>query len=286
MRTPLATAGLALAILSAPALAQQGCPRLDTPIWAGQTIRSGLIVVTNSQGYLRLDCRGLYDWKIKAVHIYAGLTPVPTNQGGNPAPGQFPFKTDYNPPVDRHVEMIDIAALGARCGDTLYVAAHFEMQEIDPVTGAVLREETGWGHGKQTYTGSQWGWWEYYDLCCAGPGCGGSGLSLSASALRLGQSATLTATGANPGETVDFYYNSGEVVCEGGAASPAYGGMRFDLSGRLRLAGSATADAAGTAVLTVVVPTGKVPGWAGLQAAVARPTGAMKSNPLNAEVLP
>lgn len=281
----LASAGL-LACVIAPQLSAQGCPELDTPIWAGQTIRSGEMEISNSATHLRLDSRAFAPWQIRAVHIYAGLDPVPTSGGGNMAPGQFPYQTEYNPPVDRHVEMIALSDLGAGCGDTLYVAAHYEMVQVDD-DGNVVAEETGWAHGKESSTGSQWGWWEYYDLCCLGSGCAGSGLTLGTTPLIAGQSATLTLSGADPGEAVAFYYNaSGKVVCDGGPSLANLGGMRLDLIGPVRTAGTAVADAAGVANLVVTVPATAIPGWVALQGAIARGAGSIKSNPLNVSLLP
>lgn len=269
-------------LLPAAGLSAQQCETLDTPIWAGQTIRSGLVTITNSPDYLRLDCAAFAPWQIRAVQIYAGLDPVPTTGGGNFSPGQFPYKTDYTTPVDSHLEMIPLAALGAQCGDTLYLAAHFEMVQLD-AAGNQIAEETGWAHGKDDTAGGQWGWSNTYVVCCSSLSCSGnSGLVLTSTALARGQAATLSASGALAGETIYFLANGGEVCCGAGAAVPALGSLRLDLAAPWINLGAAVADGSGSASLAVQVPA-NAGAWAGLQAVIRRgPAGSASvlSNPL------
>lgn len=285
MRTSRLLLSCSLAGLAAPALQAQGCPTLDTPIWAAQTIRAGDVDVNNSQEHLRMDCRSLFGWKIREVHIYVGFDPVPTNAGGNVSPGGFPYKTSYDPPVTRHIQMVSLSDFPARCGDLLYMAGHFDLVQLDPVTGAVIAEETGWAHGKIPFTGSQWGWQNTYVVCCDSASCQGTtGLTLTSSAVKRGQPLTLTLTGAVAGERALFLANTGAVAC--GAGKRLGSGVVLDLFGRARLLGVATADAGGTAMLTTTVPAGFPRDWAGFQALVPRPPTAGLSNPLVAPVLP
>lgn len=270
------------AALVAPSAAQS-CDKFETELFAGQTIHSGDINVTNTGTHLRIGIRTSGGWLLDLVHIYAGLDPVPVNGAGNPAPGQFPYQTDYDPPVSRHIEMIPLSDLGAQCGDTLYVAVHADVVKLDQ-HGNVTDSETAWGFGTP-FGGSRWGWWFNYDLCC----CSGSNpLTLTVDPLHIGQSASFHVAGAQQDDDVAFFVNFGLIACDAGPALGAFGGMRLDLISPLRLIGVAQANANGEAMISVMVPNraSLVGQYLGAQAAVAAGANSVKSDAQHVEVLP
>lgn len=271
---------LVVFVAQAPA---QSCDKFTTDLFAGQTIDAGYVNVTNTSQSLRIGVRAEHGWLIEEAHIYAGLTPVPTNGGGNPAPGQFPYKTTYAPPVDRHVEMIPLSDLGAQCGDHLYLAVHLSVVKLD-AAGNVTDQETAWGFGNP-YSGNNWGWWFDYDLCCCS---GNPALSLDAGPVHIGQLADFTVTGAQPGDTIYYYANRGLVACDAGPAYGMFGGMRLDLIAPVVHIGVASADAAGQAVLQLTVPNKArfVGEYLAIQAARANPIASDKSEAIHVEILP
>ncbi len=269
-------------LLASPVCAQN-CDKFTTDLLAGQTIDAGWVNVSNTQSHLRIAVQAEHGWLLEEVHIYAGLDPVPVNGGGNPSPGQFPYKTDYAPGVAKHVEMIPLADLLAQCGDTLFIAVHASVVQLD-AQGNVIQEETAWAFGTP-FSGSRWGWWFNRDLCCDN---NQSGLTLDADALHLGQFADIRLNGALPGEEVYFYVNRGLIVYGSGPALNPFGGMHLDLVSPVYRLGRTLADAAGQAVIQVQVPARNdlLGDYLGLQAAIARPLGSAKSIPVHAEVLP
>ncbi len=113
-------------------------------------------------------------------------------------------------------------------------------------------------------------------------------LVLGQTDLHQGQQATWTVTGAVPSETVRF-----TLSLEGvgpGPCRPQLGGLCLDLLPPVRLLGSAVADGAGVAQLTVTVPDSALEGsFAHAQAVAQRGPGgneSVKSNTSSKEVLP
>src|SRR4029453_14292345 len=103
-----------------------------------------------------------------------------------------------------------------------------------------------------------------------------------------GQQATWTVTGAVPGETVQFALSLAGVGP--GPCRPQLGGLCLDLLPPGPLLGSAVADGAGVAQLTVTVPDSAPEGsFAHTQAVAQRGPGgnqSVKSNQSSKEVRP
>jgi hypothetical protein len=113
-------------------------------------------------------------------------------------------------------------------------------------------------------------------------------LSLGQSDLHQGQPATWTVTGAVPGETVHFALSLAGVGP--GPCRPQLGGLCLDLLPPVRFLGSAVADGAGVAQLTVTVPD-SAPEGSFVHAQAAAPRGpdgseSVKSNTSSKVVLP
>ncbi len=158
---------LAAAAFAAPSLLAQdpACDPLVTTMIAGQNTAAGEIEITNDAHDLIITVTGTGGWHMGALHVYAGLGPVPTNKGGNVAPGQFPYSVTFGSPEDSYTLRIPLADLGVTCGQQLNIAVHAEMLLLD--CGChILAEETGWGWGSCPFPGSQWGWTIRYTPCC------------------------------------------------------------------------------------------------------------------------
>lgn len=280
MRILLLPLILAVAAGAQPAAAQS-CDKFHTELFAGQHIDAGDINVTNSGEYLRIGVQTEGDWLIDTVHIYAGLDPVPLNKGGNPAPGQFPYKTEYRDPVSRHIEMIPLADLGADCGDHLYIAVHCDVVKLDR-HGNVTDSETAWGFGTP-FGGKRWGWYFEYDVCCCS---GNNPLDLQVGRLFVGRPTTLTVTGAQAGDQVYFFVNRGLIQCDAGPALRPFGGLRLDLISPVYRMGIVDANRLGEAVLHTSVPNrASLAGqYLGFQAAVAAGSSSVKSDGVHARV--
>ncbi len=245
----LAVSLLLLLPFAAPASAQ-GCDALETDLIAGQHTTMGVVKVSNTPTELHIRVKAWQNWRIEEVHIYAGPGPLPTNGGGNVAPGQFPFKTSYNPGVRVHDEVIDLSVIGQQCGDTSLIAVHCAVVKLD-AAGNVIRSETAWGYGNP-FTGNQWGWSIDFDICCTGCDMSGA-LDLQVDPLHVGQSSTLTASGAAAGATVKFFANCGTVSCGNGAWCAGNPNDRIDLVGPIFSKRTTMANANGDAQVSFLV---------------------------------
>jgi len=99
---------------------------------------------------------------------------------------------------------------------------------------------------------------------------------LSQTALIRGTPATFTATGARPNEVVYFVYSLAGVA-PGSVCPGPLGGMCLDLVAPASLIGSQTANAAGTAELTMTVPINAPAVTVWTQATIVRGTGGADS---------
>jgi hypothetical protein len=143
------------------------CTPTTQTLYAGRTIDAGTVTVTNTTDELIVRVETSGEWLLEQVHVYAGTGPVPTNRGGNVAPGSFPYHFDVDPAGPRAEVRIPLSALGVTCdGQRLVIAVHTEVVRV--VNGEVVQQETGWGNGTR-FTGSQWGFWFEHVTCCPPP---------------------------------------------------------------------------------------------------------------------
>lgn len=165
------TASLAaLGLFSAPSLSAQEapCPPYAANILAGKTIQAGKISVTNNATELIVQADATAPWLMRAIHIYAGEKPVPTNKGKNVAPGKFPYKQTFEAPyASTFTTRIPFKDLGIECGKTLHMAIHTEMIQLGGDEAVeIVEEETGWAEGPIVFKGKRWGWSFAYTTCC------------------------------------------------------------------------------------------------------------------------
>ena len=138
---------------------------LSTPLIAGQNYTAGRIDVemVNEEGidYVYISYITNSDWVIKLTHLYAGdRDGIPETKKGNPRPGVFEKRMDYEANVisDFEVEYKIPAEAFEPC---FYIAAHAEVSKID-LKGNVIQRETGWGQG-EGFEGNSWAM--YFQFC-------------------------------------------------------------------------------------------------------------------------
>lgn len=119
----------------------------ETELTAGQNIDAGTVTVVLENGNLVITYTTSGDWYIDETHLFVGdLADLPTNGGGNPRIGHFPYSSTNGPGTVTVVYTLPALAPG----ECVYVAAHAVV--IDAVTG---QEETAWGNG-EPIGGNSW----------------------------------------------------------------------------------------------------------------------------------
>jgi len=138
---------------------------LSTPLIAGQNYNAGRIDVeiVNEGGidYVYISYITNEDWIIKLTHLYAGdRDGIPETKKGNPKPGVFEKRMDYEANIisDFEVEYRIPAEAFEPC---FHIAAHAEVAKIDS-KGNIIQKETGWGRGEE-FEGNSWAM--YFEFC-------------------------------------------------------------------------------------------------------------------------
>lgn len=139
---------------------QSGCYEEFT-LYAGQHIEAGSITVSNDNSTIYVTYQTTGGWVLDDLHLYVGdLSGLPTNGGGNPQIGQFPYAVSdlngtsytFEIPVDPNFECYVIAA---------HAAVYLEQN------GQIVQSETAWGDGNPS-AGNSWATYGDYCLldCC------------------------------------------------------------------------------------------------------------------------
>lgn len=150
----------------------------STPLIAGQNYIAGRvdveIVDEDGIDYVYITYITNSEWVIKLTHLYAGdRDGIPETKKGNPKPGVFEKRMDYEANIisDFEVEYKIAADAFEPC---FYIAAHAEVVKIDD-KGAEIQRETGWGQGVG-FEGDSWAM--YFEFCkelCGGGEDSGTG---------------------------------------------------------------------------------------------------------------
>jgi hypothetical protein len=128
-------------------------------LYAGQDMDVGNVNVSydNVTGELTVEFVVVSDnWALSETHVDVGTTlgDIPQTKKGNPIPGKFDYSDEYLP-ADRITSDTFVIAVGQlEAGDTLYVAAHAEMVELD-AEDQIIQEESAWGDGED-FEGANW----------------------------------------------------------------------------------------------------------------------------------
>ncbi|MCH2489818.1 MAG: hypothetical protein MK211_06675 [Flavobacteriales bacterium] len=119
----------------------------QTDLMAGQHTLAGIVNISEDNGSTTVSYITEGDWEIEEIHLFVGpLEDLPTNGGGNPKIGRFPYKATY--PAGTTDAPITVPGIAP--GDCVYVAAHAVV--VNTVTGD---EETAWGAG-ESIGGNSW----------------------------------------------------------------------------------------------------------------------------------
>ncbi|MBT8316572.1 MAG: hypothetical protein HKP59_03005 [Lutibacter sp.] len=136
-----------------------------TPLIAGQNYTAGRIDVeiVNEDGtnYVYISYITNDEWIIKLTHLYAGdREGIPETKKGNPKPGVFEKRMDYEANIISKFE-VEYKIPAEAFEECFYIAAHSEVERIDD-KGVVIQRETGWGQG-EGFEGDSWAM--YFEFC-------------------------------------------------------------------------------------------------------------------------
>ena len=175
LRTGLFGATALTVLPGSLALAQTVCAAQSCTITAGQTIDVGTMTVSNDNINLyisfTLDGDVVFDpSKTEQVKIWVGtdFTNMPQTPGGNPIPGQFPYKSGSGglPAASGSsysitIPLVDAGIiLPAGCNSTLHIVAHLD------VSGDSIGRQTAFGGCSVGATGRRWWFFMDYVICC------------------------------------------------------------------------------------------------------------------------
>ena len=108
-------------------------------LMAGQNIVSGSIHVELIDGTVTVTYNTNADCEIEETHLFVGdLNDLPTNGGGNPKIGKFPYKNSH--PTGTNT--VTYSTIQLNPGECVYVAAHAVVKNVN--SG---QTETAWGNG-------------------------------------------------------------------------------------------------------------------------------------------
>ncbi|BEP18351.1 hypothetical protein PYJP_17030 [Pyrofollis japonicus] len=78
--------------------------------------------------------------------VAKSLDDIPHTKKGNPVPGKFPYKAVHNPPTTAVTYTIPLKDIGAKPGDTVYIAAHAVVMKTvwkEPYRETMYLSDTG-----------------------------------------------------------------------------------------------------------------------------------------------
>lgn len=128
-------------------------------LYGGQNLDVGQVNVSydNVTGYLTVEFALVSEnWSLAETNIHVGATlgDIPQTKKGNPIPGKFDYSAEYVP-ADRIASDTLVIAVGQlEEGDSIYIAAHAEIVQLD-ADGQIIQEESAWGDG-QDFEGANW----------------------------------------------------------------------------------------------------------------------------------
>ncbi len=123
-------------------------------LYAGQHMESGIASVENTEGGLIILLENEGDWEIIETHVYVGsMEGLPTNGGGNPKIGQFPYKDTHPSGTTEVVYMVP----GYPTGTCVYIAIHAVVYNT-----VTQQTETAWAAG-EPIGGNSWATW--FEVC-------------------------------------------------------------------------------------------------------------------------
>ena len=120
------------------------CSTKTVNLVAGQNTVAGTVTVEQDAVNMYITYTTTGGWVLSKTHLFAGAcSAIPVNGGGNPVPGQFPYKSNHNN-VTTYTYVVPVSAIGTgNCG---CIAAHAALKKLN-AAGSVIQQETGWGEG-------------------------------------------------------------------------------------------------------------------------------------------
>jgi hypothetical protein len=120
------------------------CATKTVNLIAGQNTVAGTVSVTQDATSMYVTYTTTGGWVLSKTHLFVGAcNAIPVNGGGNPVPGQFPYKTTHSN-VTTYTYVVPVSAIGLNnCG---CIAAHAALKKLN-AAGNVVQQETGWGEG-------------------------------------------------------------------------------------------------------------------------------------------
>lgn len=130
----------------------EGCGEvMEVCLKAGQNIEMGKVEIYNDDKYVYVTAHTTGDWYMIETHLKTSDSKSGIGQGSNPAPGQFPHKTDHDPAVQKFTYLIPISETGPE----FYVAFHAAVVRVN-AGGDVLQGETAWACGESFLAQGNW----------------------------------------------------------------------------------------------------------------------------------
>lgn len=140
---------------------QHGCGQVQSQtLYAGRHIDAGEVRIWNDETTLFVEYGTSGGWLLSEVHLHVAesLSGIP-QKNGNPIPGQFQYKSVFNPLTDSAIFEIPLDDF---LGTSLFIAAHAVVVRLNS-QGGVLARETGWGHGPG-FPGKNWATYIRYQV--------------------------------------------------------------------------------------------------------------------------
>lgn len=132
-------------------------PCVVSNLMAGQHYDSGDLSVYFDLDNVYVEYTTTGNWYIRKTHLYVGsFQLIPTNNGGNPIPGQFPINNTHTSGTQTVTYTIAKASLP----ECFSIAAHAEVNRVQ--NGVVVQSETAWASGVRF---NQKSWATYFSVC-------------------------------------------------------------------------------------------------------------------------
>ncbi len=134
----------------------------EVTLYGGQVIEVGTVTIRNDETFLYVTYSTTGGWGLTETHlsVATSLDDIPQTKSGNPIPGKFQYKTEYDPTITEFTYVIDSGAWDD--GIELSIAAH-AVVELDGY-------ETAWGDGPD-FPGRNWAtYFTYIVQLCNGGG--------------------------------------------------------------------------------------------------------------------
>jgi len=171
MKALMIAMALVLVGTAAPASAEIcGTPEVVT-LFAGQTIDSGTVQVSNDEDYLYVTFTATDPWWLSQTHLHVADSQegIPQTKKGNPKIGNFTYQYTHDPLVWEYMYTIPKSQLSLDGNNSVVIAAHAVVVQLDDA-GYVVANETGWADGKTFVDRGSWAtYFQYTWQECSAP---------------------------------------------------------------------------------------------------------------------